>query len=215
MGKKDLAHIRREYGRGRLDEANLPADPMELFLRWLDDAQESGIPDPNAMTLSTVEKDGQPASRIVLLKKVDGERIIFYTNYNSRKARDMQSHIRVAVNFFWPVLERQVKISGVSRILLDDDADYYFRSRPYESRIAAWASPQSEEIPDRQYLEEEYRKYREKYGESEEVPRPPHWGGYAITPSRIEFWQGRAGRLHDRIEYRKQNGRWTAVRLAP
>jgi len=215
MSDRDLGNIRHEYGRGSLDESALPADPMDLFSSWLEQAQGSGNPEPTAMTLSTVEYNGQPSSRIVLLKKLNAGRLIFYTNYKSRKARDMRSHMRVAAHFFWPELERQVKIAGIAHPVRDEDSDLYFRSRPFESRIAAWASPQSEVIPDRQYLEDEYRNYLAKFADNREVPRPHHWGGYAITPFRIEFWQGRTGRLHDRIEYTKKDDRWSFARLAP
>lgn len=215
MSDRDLGHIRREYGRGALDESALPADPLELFSSWLEEAGLSGNPEPTAMTLSTVEYNGQPSSRIVLLKKVEAGRLVFYTHYQSRKARDMRSHVRVAVHFFWPELERQVRIAGIAHPVREEDSDQYFRSRPFESRIAAWASPQSEVIPHRQYLEDAYRKYLDMFAGEREVPRPPHWGGYAITPFRIEFWQGRTGRLHDRIEYVKKEDRWTLVRLAP
>ena len=212
---RELGDERREYTRGQLDESSLPADPMELFSDWLRDAIESDHPDPTAMTLSTVERNGQPTSRIVLLKKVEDGKLVFYTNYHSRKARAIRAKARVAVHFYWPQLERQVNIAGICRPIEDEDSDHYFRTRPYESNITAWASPQSEVIPDRAYLEREYEKYCRKYRITDEIPRPAYWGGYAIIPSTIEFWQGGRNRLHDRIEYSKKEERWNAVRLAP
>ena len=212
---RDLGTERREYSWDRLDEKKLPAEPLALFADWLEQAMASGNPDPTAMTLSTVERNGQPSSRIVLLKKVEDEKLIFYTNYHSRKAREIRAKSRVAAHFFWPELERQVNIAGIARPIDDEDSDLYFKSRPYESNITAWASPQSEVIPDRAYLEKEYEKYRKRYSRADEVPRPAYWGGYAILPSRMEFWQGGPNRLHDRIEYTKKEERWFSVRLAP
>jgi pyridoxamine 5'-phosphate oxidase len=212
---RDLGTERRDYSWDRLDESKLPADPLVLFADWLEQAMASENPDPTAMTLSTVERNGQPASRIVLLKKVEEEKLIFYTNYHSRKAREIRAKSRVAAHFFWPELERQVNITGIARPIDDEDSDLYFRSRPYESNITAWASPQSEVIPDRAYLEKEFEKYRKRYSNPDEVPRPAYWGGYAILPSRMEFWQGGPNRLHDRIEYTKKEERWYSVRLAP
>ena len=213
--KRDLGEERREYGENTLDETGLPKDPLELFSTWLDEAFEAGNPDPTAMTLSTVERNGQPSSRIVLLKKVENGKLVFFTNYHSRKAREIRARVRVAVNFYWPELDRQVKIAGTARPVDDADSDHYFNKRPYESRISAWASPQSEEIPNRQYIEKEFEKYKKRYRDRENVPRPAYWGGYAISPTRIEFWQGRSRRVHDRIEYTKKEERWSFVRLAP
>lgn len=211
----NLENQRRDYEWVRLDESQLPVNPMELFAAWLEQALKTDHPDPTAMTLSTVERSGQPSSRIVLLKKVDDERLIFYTNYHSRKAREIRSRPKVAAHFHWPQMERQVNITGNARPIEDKDSDLYFRSRPFESNITAWASPQSEVIPDREYLIKEYEKYRRKYGDASSVPRPAYWGGFAITPLRIEFWQGGFNRLHDRIEYTKKDERWSLVRLAP
>ncbi len=212
---KDLRSERREYTWDNLDESNLPGDPMILFSTWLAQALESENPDPTAMTLSTVERNGQPSSRIVLLKKVEDSRLIFYTNYHSRKARDIRGKARVAAHFYWPELERQVNITGHAKPVEDADSDHYFKTRPYESNLTAWASPQSEVIPNREYLVKEFEKYLKRYKEGDEVPRPAYWGGYAILPSRIEFWQGGRKRLHDRIEYTKREERWSWVRLAP
>jgi pyridoxamine 5'-phosphate oxidase len=211
----NLEDARREYTRGKLEESQMPADPLELFARWLEEARSSGHPEPNAMTLSTVEHSGQPSSRIVLLKKIEGGSLVFFTNYHSRKAREIRGHVRVAAHFFWPELERQVKIAGTAKPIEDSDSDRYFASRPFESNVSAWASPQSEKIPDREYLEQEFEKYRMKFAHMEHVPRPAYWGGYAIQPLRIEFWQGRPSRLNDRIEYTRKDERWTMARLAP
>lgn len=212
---RDLSDERREYEWGRLEKSKLPSDPMKLFSLWLKHALESATTDPTAMTLSTVERNGQPSSRIVLLKKVEEDRLIFYTNYHSRKSREIRAKKKVAAHFYWPGLERQVNIAGIAKPIDDKDSDHYFNSRPRESKIAAWASPQSEVIPDREYLEKEFDKYQEKYIDMDKIPRPAYWGGYCILPARIEFWQGGNRRLHDRIEYRKKDERWSLVRLAP
>ena len=167
------------------------------------------------MTLSTVERNGQPSSRIVLLKKVQEGNLIFYTNYHSRKSREIRVNSKVAALFYWPEMERQVKIAGTASPLDDADSDLYFQSRPFESNITAWASPQSEVVPHRQYLENEFKKYLKRFSTSKKMPRPAYWGGYAITPTRIEFWQGGRHRLHDRFEYTKKDERWSWIRLAP
>ena len=212
---RELDGIRREYDRERLDESDTPADPLNLFCTWMEEATRSGTPDPTAMTLSTVDKNASPSSRIVLLKKIGKEGLVFFTNFQSRKAREIQENARVAAHFYWPQLERQVKISGTADILEDSLSDDYFKSRPFESKISALASPQSKEVQDREFLEREFRKYLEKYQESREVPRPEHWRGFAIKPQRMEFWQGGLHRLHDRIEYTRKEQEWHKVRLAP
>jgi len=186
-----------------------------LFGAWMEEARQSRNPDPTAMTLSTVDKDGNPSSRIVLLKKLEQDRLVFFTSYQSRKAREIRSNSRVAAHFFWPELERQVKISGAAGPIEDTESDRYFQSRPLESQLAAWTSPQSQVVPDREFLEKEYHKYEEKFKGLEQIPRPAFWGGIAITPSRMEFWQGGRFRLHDRIEYALKEEKWSRVRLAP
>lgn len=210
-----LERVRREYELDTMDETRLPTDPLSLLVRWLDEATRSRSPDPTAMTLSTVDKGGTPSSRIVLLKKIEHQRLVFYTNYQSRKAREIDQRPGVAAHFFWPELERQVKISGQAGKLEDAASDLYFRSRPFESKVAAWASPQSEVVPDRNFLEQEYQKYLEKFKGSQEVPRPSNWGGYYIVPLRMEFWQGGKFRMHDRIEYALEDRQWKRLRLAP
>jgi pyridoxamine 5'-phosphate oxidase len=211
---RDFGEERRDYNRDSLDDRHLPPDPMTLFMQWMDEAMSSGNPEPTAMTLSTVDDKGHPSSRIVLLKKVEAGRLLFFTNYLSRKAQAMAHHEHVALHFHWQELERQVKINGWARVIDPGDSEAYFRTRPPDSQLAAWASPQSKEIPDRAFLEKSLEKYRAKFAGGE-VPRPPLWGGYAVTPSRMEFWQGRKMRLHDRIEYRLEEGSWVKVRLAP
>ncbi len=212
---KEYGEFRREYKLTQLDETQLPDDPLLLFMAWMEKAGTSGIPDPTAMTLSTVDDQGSPSSRIVLLKKIDQNRLIFFTNYHSRKAKEIRNNSKVAAHFYWPELERQIKISGEAQVLEDTDSDLYFRSRPHESKVAAWASPQSKEVPDRDYLEREYQLYLDKFKGSEEVPRPAYWGGFAIEPKHMEFWQGGKHRLHDRIMFSLKDERWKRIRLAP
>ena len=212
---RKLERVRREYDLEQLDESLLPGDPLLLFKVWLEVAAKSENIDPTAMTLSTVDESGAPSSRIVLLKKIDHNKLIFFTNYNSRKAREIQNRSGVAVHFYWPELERQVKISGIAEEVKDQDSDLYFSSRPFESQVSAWASPQSALVPDREYLENEYKLYLEKFKGSGDIPRPAHWGGFSINPKRIEFWQGGRYRLHDRIEYSLNNEEWSRIRLAP
>ena len=212
---RDLGDERREYEMEALAISHLPADPMELFSQWLQKALQLGIPDPTAMTLSTVDPEGNPSSRIVLLKKVEEGRLVFYTNYKSKKSRDIKANNRVATHFYWPGLEQQVRISGSVMAIKKEESDLYFQSRPYESKISAWVSPQSEVISDRDFLEKKFDEYCKRFPDSGDIPRPDHWGGYAIHPTRIEFWQGGSKRLHDRIVYTWDGERWTSVRLAP
>lgn len=212
---KELDKVRREYAHDQLDESRITADPLLLLTAWLEEATQSNTPDPTAMTLSTVDKNGSPSSRIVLLKRIHQNKLIFFTSYQSKKAREIKNNSRVAAHFYWPELERQVKITGVAEILEDSGSDTYFRSRPFESKVAAWASPQSEVVPDRDYLERKFQQYYKKFKDTGEVPRPSHWGGYAISPLQIEFWQGGRYRLHDRIEYSLKEEVWSFVRLAP
>ena len=212
---KGFGEVRREYDLERLEESTLPDDPLPLFVEWMQKASTSGIPDPTAMTLSTVDRNGTPSSRIVLLKKIHEGKLIFFTNYESKKAKEIKNNAKVAAHLYWPQLERQVKISGTAEPLEDADSDFYFSSRPHESKISAWASPQSEVVPDREYLEDQYQLQLKKFKGSDKVPRPAYWGGYAITPSRMEFWQGGKYRLHDRMEYTLKDDQWSRVRLAP
>lgn len=212
---KNLGKIRREYKLRQLDEGQLPSEPMGLFKDWLEEARASGTPDPTAMTLSTVNKEGKPSSRMVLLKKIEEDRLVFFTNLRSKKAREISIRTDVAAHFYWPQLERQIKISGTTVPLEDAESDHYFQSRPFESQVAAWASPQSEIVPDREALEKEYGLYLEKFKGLKQIPRPPFWGGIAIRPNKMEFWQGGKFRLHDRFEYSLGKEGWIRVRLAP
>jgi pyridoxamine 5'-phosphate oxidase len=213
--KKDLDQERREYQRGVLEEGSLPDHPMELFELWMSEARSTNNPDPTAMTLSTVDSEGNPSSRMVLLKAVREGTFIFFTNHMSRKGKELASTSKAALHFYWPELERQVRVEGKAAPLDESDSTRYFRSRPYESQIGAWASPQSTVIPNRHFLETEFEKYHKKFQAGSEVPKPAHWGGYAITPSRMEFWQGGLHRLHDRIEYKLIKNSWARARLAP
>lgn len=206
---------RREYTRGRMEEGALPGDPLELFNRWLTEARATTHPDPTAMHLSTVDTRGRPSSRMVLLKDLWEGKLIFFTNYQSRKGNELRERTEVAALFFWAELERQVRIEGRAKPIPDSLSDKYWHSRPLESKIGAWASPQSREIGDRRQLESAYGHYRQQFSGQREIPRPPHWGGYAIEPDCIEFWQGGVHRLHDRIRYDRNGKVWTRVRLAP
>jgi pyridoxamine 5'-phosphate oxidase len=215
QGEHSLNQIRREYIRGRLEGPSLPDDPLVLFGRWMTEARATSHPDPTAMNLSTVNALGHPSSRMVLLKEVREGKLVFFTNYESRKGREMHERPEVAAHFYWPELERQVRIEGSVAPLAEALSDAYWDSRPMESKIAAWASPQSQVIQDRKALEISFEKYRRKFKAAQEIPRPAHWGGYAITPLRMEFWQGGPHRLHDRMVYRLKSGEWERFRLAP
>lgn len=212
---KSLADLRRDYTLSGLRRADLNADPITQFKAWFQEAHEAGMLEPNAMTLATVGEDGHPSARIVLLKAVDWRGFIFFTNYESKKGRELARNPRAALNIFWPEMERQVCIAGTTTRISAGESDEYFKSRPKGSRLAAWVSCQSEVIPDRTVLETKLSAAQEKYP-ADEVPRPPYWGGYCLAPERIEFWQGRQNRLHDRFQYSKQaDGSWKLERLSP
>jgi pyridoxamine 5'-phosphate oxidase len=208
----NIADLRKEYSREALDEQHVANNPIEQFNRWFDEALAAALPEPTAMILSTATTDGFPSSRTVLLKGIDTG-FVFYTNYQSRKGRELDANPKASLLFFWPELERQVRIEGVVERVSAAEADAYFQSRPIGSRHGAWASPQSDVIDSRGTLEERLRTVVDMYPDV--VPRPPFWGGYRVLPQRVEFWQGRPSRLHDRICYRAGSSAWTLERLAP
>ncbi len=229
----NIAHLRSTYRRATLAESDVDADPFVQFDRWLKEAIASAALEPTAMTLATVDNAGRPSARVVLLKGLDvpfalanasRRGFVWFTNYESRKGRDLASRDQAALCFFWPELERQVRIEGRVEMTSAEESDRYFETRPIDSRIAAWASPQSEVIASRVEIEAREREHRARFHVSDDavsvnIPRPPHWGGYRLVPDLIEFWQGRPSRLHDRIVYRGMDddnaGSWTIARLAP
>ena len=214
MENKDLAHIRRDYSREGLSEEQVANDPFVQFGRWMDEAITAELPEPTAMSLSTASAEGRPSSRMVLLKGFDNSGFVFYTNYNSQKGRELADNPFAALTFFWPELERQVRITGLVSKVSAEASDEYFKSRPFTSRVGAWASNQSETIDSKMTVAAKAAKLLVKYA-SGNVPRPPHWGGYRVIPDQIEFWQGRPSRLHDRIVYKLDGESWNIIRLSP
>ena len=209
-------HARKEYEQAALDEATVARDPIAQFAAWYDAAVAAGVPEPEAMTLSTATPDGRPSARIVLLRGFDARGFCFFTNYDSRKGRELMANPHASLTFHWADLERQVRIEGLVEQTTAAESDEYFRTRPSTSRIGAWSSPQSEVIPDRAALEALFTRYREQHPDDTAIPRPPNWGGFRLVPARIEFWQGRPSRLHDRLCFsRESGGAWMLERLAP
>ena len=213
MNRTDLAALRRDYAGKPLTKTAVDADPFVQFERWLDEALSAEITDANAMTIATVDADCRPSSRVVLLKGFNDSGFVFFTNYESKKGSDLAANPHVSLSFFWPQLHRQVIISGTAEKISDEESETYFRSRPYDSRLAAWASEQSSVTGSRAELETKFEEIRQQFGD--DVPLPPFWGGFRVIPSRIEFWQGRASRLHDRLVYRFIDDRWLIERLSP
>jgi pyridoxamine 5'-phosphate oxidase len=210
---KDFRALRREYERDGLDEASADTDPYAMFSRWMDEAIDAGLYEPNAMLLATVDDEGAPSVRLVLLKGIDARGLVFYTNYDSAKGRDLLTEPRVQVVFPWQEMERQVRIDGRAVRLTDAENDAYFASRPRSAQLGAWASPQSTVVESRESLTAGLAAAEHRFA-GVEVPRPPLWGGYRISPQHFEFWQGRPGRLHDRLRYRKVFDEWIRERLA-
>src|SRR5918999_855424 len=209
----NIAALRQEYMRAGLTEAQADADPIRQFERWFEDALRARLPLPNAMSLATVSAEGAPSARIVLLKGVERGSFLFYTNYLSRKGRELERRAAACLLFLWSELERQVRIDGTVEKVTVAEADAYYATRPLGARLSAWASAQSETVASRKVLETAMARARERYGDS--PPRPLHWGGYRVIPQAIEFWQGRSDRLHDRLLYRRAANHWTIERLSP
>jgi pyridoxamine 5'-phosphate oxidase len=209
-------HARKEYEQATLDETTVAPDPIRQFSAWYDEAVAAGVPEPEAMTLATATPAGRPSARVVLLRGFDAQGFCFYTNYGSHKGRELTANPHAALTFHWPDLERQIRIEGCVERTTAAESDEYFRTRPSTSRIGAWSSPQSEVISDRGSLEALFARFRADHPDDSAIPRPPNWGGFRVVPERIEFWQGRPSRLHDRLRFRRDaDGAWTLERLAP
>jgi pyridoxamine 5'-phosphate oxidase len=208
----NITHDRKSYDKNSLEVEDLKAAPHEMLELWLNEVKE--LHDYNAMVVSSVDASGQPHSRVVLLRGVNEKGLNFYTNYDSNKGKEVEQNNKVALNFFWPSLERQVRVEGELQKLSEEESDAYFNSRPRESQIGAWVSPQSAIIDSREVLNERFREFADKF-EGHPVPRPSNWGGYLVCPKYFEFWQGRPNRLHDRLTYSMVEGNWSIRRMAP
>lgn len=207
--------MRRTYGLGELLEEQVDPDPVAQVRRWLDDAVGFGIAEPNAMVIATADADGRPSARTVLLKHLDERGFAFYTNLQSRKSDELATNPRCALVFPWHAMERQIRVEGMADKLSTDEVEAYFHSRPRESQLGAWASQQSQPVPSREELDLQYASYDRQFPEGSEIPVPYFWGGYRVRPDLVELWQGRTGRLHDRLRYRRTETAWTLDRLQP
>lgn len=210
-----VSDIRSDYKKHKLDEKHVLNNPIKQFKKWFEEALASIVMEPTAMNLATVSKNNTPASRIVLLKDIEKEGFVFYTNYQSNKGKELEDNPQAALTFFWPELERQVRIQGVVEKVSKEKSETYFKSRPRASQIGAWASPQSAVIADRKILEDREKQLNERFDKDEQLPKPEQWGGYMVKPLSIEFWQGRPSRLHDRLIYTLEGENWKISRLAP
>jgi len=215
INKQLVENLREDYRAKTLEIEKVAKSPLQQFDIWFKEALDSSIKEPNAMTLATIGLDAKPSARIVLLKGFDEQGFIFYTNYDSQKGKELVHNPNVALVFLWKELERQIRIEGIAQKLSIEHSTTYFKSRPKGSQIGAWASPQSKPLATRQELEHNYAQIEKQYEHQSSLPKPPHWGGYQIVPNRIEFWQGRSSRLHDRINYIRQGEDWLLERLAP
>lgn len=214
MADTNIADLRKRYTKGGLVESELPENPIKLFKKWFDETLASEVVEPNAMALATVSPAGTPNVRMVLLKDIEDGSVVFYTNYESQKGKDLDVNPFASCTFWWAELERQVRLLGTVEKVSETVSENYFKSRPRESKIGAWASNQSKPVAGREELESEFERLTKKF-EGKDIPKPEHWGGYKINLQEIEFWQGRPGRLHDRIYYQLSSGKWNRQRLAP
>lgn len=214
LSSDDLARVRKEYSRHSLDELDVDLNPLAQFHLWFQEAMKAELPEPNAMVLATATLEGKPSARVVLLKGFDDRGLVFFTNYEGRKSVELAENPQAALLFFWVELERQVRIEGTVERISKHESEEYFRTRPLESRLSAWASRQSSVIPSRSFLEQKMSDLKSHFG-NQEIPLPPFWGGFRLQPQAFEFWQGRENRLHDRVLYSLQEGVWRIERLSP
>jgi pyridoxamine 5'-phosphate oxidase len=213
--QRNLEDLRREYLSGTLDVVDVDPHPIQQFARWFSQYENFQTPDFTAVTLATSTPEGKPSARVVLLKGFDAKGFVFYTNYDSAKGRAIEENPMVTLMFYWPELERQVRVEGLASKVTPEESDQYFATRPRGSQIGAWASPQSDILTSRKELEQRFAEAEQRFQGEASIPRPPHWGGYRVIPEVVEFWQGRASRLHDRIQYTKRGSEWILARLAP